>query len=147
MKQTLATAVMTSIEALLQVPGTQLQHIESTLRQLRTDLKEAGITPPAELDNLIEDAAIAHAEEMAILKDCIGPDEPDFTEEDEEEFYRMNYYEMYGCNPILPSDSFIHHITNEYGEWNAEKGCYELDRKTAFSLAIAELNDTDELPF
>lgn len=51
----LASAVMTSIEALLQVPGTQLQHIESTLRQLLTDLKSANITPPAELDELIED--------------------------------------------------------------------------------------------
>lgn len=56
---------MTSIEALLQVPGTQLQTIEPTLRQLLTDLKNAGITPPAELDNLIEEAAIAHAENMA----------------------------------------------------------------------------------
>ena len=56
---------MTSIEALLQVPGTQLQTIEPTLRQLLTDLKNAGITPPVELEGLIEDAAIAHAEDMA----------------------------------------------------------------------------------
>ena len=56
---------MTSIEALLQVPGTQLQTIEPTLRQLLTDLKNAGITPPAELEGLIEEAAIAHAEDMA----------------------------------------------------------------------------------
>lgn len=60
MKKELCSAVMTSIEALLQVPGTQLQHIESTLRQLLTDLENAGITPPAELDDLIEEAAIAH---------------------------------------------------------------------------------------
>lgn len=59
MKKELCSAVMTSIEALLQVPGTQLQHIESTLRQLLTDLENAGITPPAELDDLIEEAAIA----------------------------------------------------------------------------------------
>lgn len=65
MKQALTTAVMTSIEALLQVPGTQLQTIEPTLRQLLTDLKNAGITPPVELDDLIEDAAIAHAEDIA----------------------------------------------------------------------------------
>lgn len=82
---------MTSIEALLQVPGTQLQHIESTLRQLLSDLKKAGITPPAELDDLIEEAAIAHAEEMAMLKDCIGPEEDDY--------YDIQYYEMYGAYP------------------------------------------------
>ena len=63
MKKELCSAVMTSIEALLQVPGTQLQHIESTLRQLLTDLENAGITPPAELDDLIEEAAIARCEE------------------------------------------------------------------------------------
>ena len=55
MKKELCSAVMTSIEALLQVPGTQLQHIEPTLRQLLADLKAANITPPAELDELIED--------------------------------------------------------------------------------------------
>ena len=65
MKKELCSAVMTSIEALLQVPGTQLQTIEPTLRQLLTDLKAANITPPAELDALIEEAAIAHAEDMA----------------------------------------------------------------------------------
>lgn len=65
---------MTSIEALLQVPGTQLQTIEPTLRQLLTDLKNAGITPPVELDDLIEDAAIAHAEDMAYYNGiCDGP--------------------------------------------------------------------------
>lgn len=84
MKQQLAQAVAATVDALCKVPGTQLQHIESTLRQLMTDLKEAGITPPAELDELIEDAAIAHFEEMAMMKDCIGPEEPDFTEDDEE---------------------------------------------------------------
>ena len=63
MKKELCSAVMTSIEALLQVPGTQLQHIESTLRQLLTDLENAGITPPAELDDLIEEVAIARCEE------------------------------------------------------------------------------------
>lgn len=65
MKKELCSAVMTSIEALLQVPGTQLQTIEPTLRQLMTDLKNSNITPPADLDALIEEAAIAHAEDMA----------------------------------------------------------------------------------
>ena len=74
MKKELCSAVMTSIEALLQVPGTQLQHIESTLRQLLSDLKAANITPPAELDGLIEDAAVAHAETMA-YNDWAQPEE------------------------------------------------------------------------
>ena len=65
---------MTSIEALLQVPGTQLQHIEPTLRQLLLDLKAANITPPAELDELIEDAAVSHAETMA-YNDWAQPEE------------------------------------------------------------------------
>ena len=65
MKKELCSAVMTSIEALLQVPGTQLQTIEPTLRQLMTDLKNSNITPPADLDALIEEAAIAHAEDIA----------------------------------------------------------------------------------
>lgn len=43
MKKELCSAVMASIEELLQVPGTQLQHIESTLRQLMTDLKNANL--------------------------------------------------------------------------------------------------------
>lgn len=64
MKKQLYDAVMASIEELLQVPGTQLQRIEPTLRQLLTDLKNAGITPPADLYDLIEDAAIAHFEDM-----------------------------------------------------------------------------------
>ena len=65
---------MTSIEALLQVPGTQLQTIEPTLRQLLTDLKNARITPPAELNDLIEEAAIAHAENTAYYNGiCDGP--------------------------------------------------------------------------
>lgn len=58
---------MTSIEALMQVPGTQLQHIESTLRQLLTDLRAANLPIPAELDELIEEAAIAHAENAAYM--------------------------------------------------------------------------------
>lgn len=84
MKKELCSAVMTSIEALLQVPGTQLQHIESTLRQLLADLKAANITPPAELDELIEDAAVAHAEEMAYMNGVAWGDEPYFQEPDEE---------------------------------------------------------------
>lgn len=76
MNKQLASAVMTSIEALLQVPGTQLQHIEPTLRQLLTDLKKVNITPPAELDVLIEDAAVAHFETMA-YNDWAQPEEDD----------------------------------------------------------------------
>lgn len=76
MTQNLCQAVMTSIEALLQVPGTQLQHIESTLRQLLADLKAANITPPADLDMLIEDAAVAHFETMA-HNDWAQPEEYD----------------------------------------------------------------------
>lgn len=74
MKQELAKAIMTSVEALMQVPGTQLQTIEPTLRQLMTDLKNSNITPPAELDSLIEDAAVAHAEDIAYYNGiCDGP--------------------------------------------------------------------------
>ena len=72
MKKELCSAVMTSIEALLQVPGTQLQHIELTLKQLLTDLKNAGITPPAELDDLIEEAAVAHSENFSYFEKPIS---------------------------------------------------------------------------
>lgn len=57
MRQELCQALQQSIDALMHVPGTQLQHIESTLRQLMTDLKNANITPPAELDDLIKEVA------------------------------------------------------------------------------------------
>lgn len=77
MKQ-LAQAVAVFTDALCKVPGTQLQHIELTLRQLRDDLIDSGIGVLAELDDLIEDAAIAKAETMAELKDCIGPDDEDY---------------------------------------------------------------------
>ena len=90
MTQNLCQAVMTSIEALLQVPGTQLQHIESTLRQLLADLKAANITPPAELDDLIEDAAVSHAEDMAYYNGMAEPEEEDWfdmmPEEDQEAY-------------------------------------------------------------
>lgn len=86
MSQNLSAAVMTSIEALLQVPGTQLQHIESTLRQLLTDLKAANLEIPAELDILIEDAAIAHAESAAYRNGVAYGDEPYFTN-DMPEYY------------------------------------------------------------
>lgn len=62
MNKELFVAIMTSIEALMQVPGTQLQLLEPTLRQLKQDLKDANITPPDELDSLIEEAAIARSE-------------------------------------------------------------------------------------
>lgn len=86
MTQNLCQAVMTSIEALLQVPGTQLQHIESTLRQLMTDLKNANITPPADLDILIEEAAIAHSENAAYMNGVAWDDEPYITN-DMPEYY------------------------------------------------------------
>lgn len=91
MKQALATAVMTSIEAFLQVPGTQLQHIELTLRRLLADLRNAGVEIPAELDDLIEEAAIAHLEDIAHMN------EVDY--DGDEEYYRRKYYEKYGCYP------------------------------------------------
>lgn len=80
MKKELCSAVMTSIEALLQVPGTQLQTIEPTLRQLMTDLKNSNITPPADLDALIEEAAIAHAEDMAYYNGMTD-DMPEYYDE------------------------------------------------------------------
>lgn len=90
MTQKLSAAVLTSIEALLQVPGTQLQYIESTLRQLLADLKAANITPPAELDELIEDAAVAHAEDMAYMNGIAYGDEPYITNDMPE--YYDNWY-------------------------------------------------------
>lgn len=66
----LNNAVKDFIEALNHVPATQLMHIESTLRQLRTDLTNSNLPVMADLDILIEDAAIAHAEMMAMTKDC-----------------------------------------------------------------------------
>lgn len=74
MKKELFSAVASFTEELLQVPGTQLQHIEQTLRQLREDLSKHSAVL-ADLDTLIEDAAVAHAEEIAMMKDCIGPEE------------------------------------------------------------------------
>lgn len=62
MRQELSVALASTMDALMQVPGTQLQHIESTLRQLLADLKAANLEVPAELDDLIEEAAIAKAE-------------------------------------------------------------------------------------
>lgn len=94
----LASAVMTSIEALLQVPGTQLQHIEPTLRQLLADLKAANITPPAELDELIEDAAIAHAEDMA-YNDWAQPEEYDDYDDYAWEKYEEGLIERAHQNP------------------------------------------------
>lgn len=77
MTQKLSAAVLTSIEALLQVPGTQLQYIKSTLRQLLTDLRNANMGIPAELDDLIEEAAIAHAENAAYMNGVAYGDEPE----------------------------------------------------------------------
>lgn len=121
MKTTLCSAVMTSIEALLQVPGTQLQHIESTLRQLMTDLKIAGITPPAELDDLIKEAAIAHAEDMAYMNGVAYGDE--------------EYFQTYDDMAEEYADSFF-----QYDEPKTQKDLYNMLRDK-FSLP------DDELPF
>ena len=63
---------MTSIEALLQVPGTQLQTIEATLRQLYKDLQEANLPIPDDLEVLIGDAAEAKVE-LAAYKEADPP--------------------------------------------------------------------------
>lgn len=102
MKKELCSAVMASIEALLQVPGTQLQTIESTLRQLLTDLKKAGITPPADLDTLIEDAAVAKAENAAYMNGIADPEEPEddwfnMMSEEEQEAYMAWEAHMNEC--------------------------------------------------
>lgn len=81
---------MTSIEALMQVPGTQLQHIESTLRQLLTDLRAANLPIPAELDELIEEAAIAHAENAAYMNGVALDDEPYITNDMPEYYDEFN---------------------------------------------------------
>lgn len=94
MKTQLLQALEQSIDALTHVPGTQLQTIEATLRQLMTDLKEHNITPPAELDDLIEDAAIAHFEDMAYMNGVAMGDEP---------YFNQNYWEEYEENFIMRS--------------------------------------------
>ena len=71
----LNNAVKDFTEALNHVPAIQLMHIEETLRQLREDLTNSNLPILADLDTLIEDAAIAHAEVMAMCKDCEGPEE------------------------------------------------------------------------
>ena len=130
MFQQLTKALVTSIDALKQVPGTQLQYILSTLQQLRKDLRNAGIPMPVELDDLTEHAAVSKAEEQAILQ---GVYCGEFDEADE-------YYEE-----EMPSEALIQHITDEYGTWNDEKECYELNRSTAIELALQEKRE--ELPF
>jgi uncharacterized protein YkwD len=87
MKATLLDAVMTSIEALQQVPGTKLQHIESTLRQLKADLREYYNDYPVALDDLIEEAAIAHAEDMAFMNGVASGEEPYWQRPEEDESY------------------------------------------------------------
>lgn len=87
----LSNAVKDFIEALNNVPGVQLMHIEDTLRQLRTDLGVANLPIMADLDTLIEDAAIADAEVRAIL---------------EEEHYKDMCQEAHSCGycgPIIPT--------------------------------------------
>lgn len=69
----LNNAVKDFTEALNHVPAVQLMHIESTLRQLREDLTNSNLPVLADLDTLIEDAAIAHAEVRAMCKDCEEP--------------------------------------------------------------------------
>lgn len=71
----LNNSVKDFIEALTKVPATQLKHLESTLRQLRSDLTNSNLPVLAELDELIVDAAVAKAEDNAMMKDCEGPEE------------------------------------------------------------------------
>lgn len=87
----LNNAVKDFTEALNHVPAVQLMHIESTLRQLREDLTNSNLPVLADLDVLIEDAAIAHAEVMALCKDCEETKEYPF------ETYRQEY-----CGPTIP---------------------------------------------
>lgn len=136
MKQ-LAQAVAVFTDALCKVPGTQLQHIENTLRQLMTDLKKAGIIPPAELDDLIEEAAIAHFEDMAYYNGMLTPEQEELylsesdcgdrayeQEElylsDMEEYYQTMYAEAYslGMTPVAPRSS----EDNDYSFWHKLKG-------------------------
>lgn len=106
MKQ-LAQAVAAFTDALCKVPGTQLQHIEKTLRQLRNDLTESGIGVLAELDDLIEDAAIAHAEDMAYYNGMLTPEQEELYFSDMEEYYQTIYAEAYslGMTPVAPKSS------------------------------------------
>lgn len=87
----LNNAVKDFTEALNHVPAIQLMHIEETLRQLREDLTNSNLPILADLDTLIEDAAIAHAEVMAMCKDCEGP----------EEYPHETYYHEY-CGYTIP---------------------------------------------
>ena len=86
---------MTSIEALEQVPGTQLQHIEPTLRQLLTDLKNAGITLHADLYGLIEHAAVARAE-IAAYKEI----DPPYYPYEEEQYTQLPNYPYEGVQYV-----------------------------------------------
>jgi hypothetical protein len=65
MRLTLIQALEPSIEALKHVPGTQLQHILETLRQLKEDLEESNLPIPEDLDSLIEEASVARDEYRA----------------------------------------------------------------------------------
>ena len=103
MRLTLIQALEPSIEALKQVPGTQLQTIEPTLRQLLTDLKNAGITPPVELDDLIEEAAIAHFEDMEYYNGIC--EEPYITNDMSEYYDEEAIYSNWEANGIIhPND-------------------------------------------
>ena len=104
---------MTSIEALLQVPGTQLQHIEPTLRQLMTDLKNSNITPPADLDALIEEAAIAKTEDTAYMNGVACGDEPYITNDMPEYYDEIAIYSNWEANGVIhPNDE----IRQEFDE-------------------------------
>lgn len=113
MTQNLCKAVMTSIEALLQVPGTQLQHIESTLRQLMTDLKNANITPPEDLDILIEEAAIAHFEDAAYMNGVAWDDESYITNDMPEYSDEEAIYSNWEANGVIhPNDEMRQELDN-----------------------------------
>lgn len=65
MSKQLCHAVATFMNELMHVPGTQLLTIQSTLRTLKEDLKQAGLPILEDLDLLIEEAGIAEAENRA----------------------------------------------------------------------------------
>lgn len=95
MEKNLLEAVTSFMKELQQVPGTQLQLIEGTLRQLKTDLTT--LNPDSHgLDDLIEWAAIARAEVHA-FGDWREPEEPC-----EEELIMNDMCEDYYKNSDVP---------------------------------------------
>ena len=96
---TLTQAYTHFIEDLNHVPGTQLMLIKDTLHTLLDDIKNAGITPLASHDGLIEEAGVAYFEHLAETKDCDGPEGPDYDDFNDYWYDMMN---QLGC--INPDD-------------------------------------------